>query len=85
LSHTLLVSYVCPVISSAARKLPRRITINKDCATSTAGVFSATLSLYLCTFWNDDVRIRVAEHFRAQMALNSPARDRIASLPSSSI
>src|SRR6266576_1204332 len=40
LSHTPIVSYVCPVISSAARKLPRRITINSACATSAAGVFS---------------------------------------------
>jgi len=39
LSHTLIVSYLCPVISSAARKLPRRITINKACATSEAFVF----------------------------------------------
>jgi hypothetical protein len=39
-SHTLIVSYLCPVISSAARKLPRRITINRACATSPAGVFS---------------------------------------------
>src|SRR6266566_9380412 len=38
-SHTLIVSYLCPVISSAARKLPRRITINRACATSAAGVF----------------------------------------------
>ena len=40
LSHSLIVSYLCPVISSAARKLPRRITINSACATSAAGVFS---------------------------------------------
>src|SRR6266487_2348331 len=40
LSHTLMVSYLCPVISSAARKLPRRITINSACATSEAGVFN---------------------------------------------
>src|SRR6266536_3276563 len=40
LSHTLIVSYLCPVISSAARKLPRRITINSAWATSAAGVFN---------------------------------------------
>src|SRR6266581_3191097 len=39
LSHTLIVSYLCPVSSSAARKLPRRITINRAWATSVAGVF----------------------------------------------
>src|SRR6266571_973902 len=40
LSHTLIVSYLCPVISSAARKLPRRITTNSAWATSAAGVFN---------------------------------------------
>src|SRR5713226_54903 len=40
LSQVLIVSYLCPVISSAARKLPRRITTNKACATSAAGVFN---------------------------------------------
>jgi len=40
LSHTLMVSYLCPVISSAARKLPRRITMSKAWATSATGVFS---------------------------------------------
>ena len=39
-SHSLMVSYLCPVISSAARKLPRRITITRACATSLAGVFN---------------------------------------------
>ena len=39
LSHTPMVSYLCPVISSAARKLPRRITTSNACATSWAGVF----------------------------------------------
>src|SRR6266849_4604313 len=39
-SHTLMVSYLWPVISSAPRKLPRRITINRACATSAAGVFN---------------------------------------------
>src|SRR6266699_6449728 len=38
-SHTLMVSYLCPVISSAPRKLPRRITTNRAWATSAAGVF----------------------------------------------
>ena len=38
--HALIVSYLCPVISSAARKLPRLITINSTCATSAAGVFN---------------------------------------------
>lgn len=37
-SHSPIVSYLCPVISSAARKLPRRITINSAWATSAAGV-----------------------------------------------
>jgi hypothetical protein len=37
LSYTLIVSYLCPVISSAARKLPRRITINRAWATSCVG------------------------------------------------
>src|SRR5260370_3840313 len=37
-SHAPIVSYLCPVISSAARKLPRRITINSAWATSAAGV-----------------------------------------------
>src|SRR5947207_4115392 len=40
LSHALIVSYLCPVISSAARKLPRRITINSAWATSAAEVFN---------------------------------------------
>src|SRR2546421_9538253 len=40
LSQALIVSYVCPVMSSAARKLPRRITINSAWATSAAGVFN---------------------------------------------
>jgi len=35
-----MVSYLWPVISSAPRKLPRRITITSACATSTAGVFN---------------------------------------------
>ena len=39
-SQQLIVSYLCPVISSAARRLPRRITINRARATSAAGVFS---------------------------------------------
>src|SRR5579859_1627827 len=39
-SQALIVSYLCPVISSAARKLPRRITINSAWAISAAGVFS---------------------------------------------
>ncbi len=39
LSHTLMVSYWCPVISSAARKLPHHIRINRAWATSAAGVF----------------------------------------------
>ena len=38
--HPLIVSYLCPVISSAARKLPRRITINSAWATSQASVFN---------------------------------------------
>ncbi len=40
LSHTLMVSYLCPVISSAARRLPRRMTIKRAWATSAAGVFN---------------------------------------------
>jgi hypothetical protein len=43
--QTLIVSYVCPVISSAARKLPRRITINSAWATSAAGVFRAYIGV----------------------------------------
>jgi hypothetical protein len=37
-SHWPIVSYLWPVISSAARKLPRRITINSAWATSATGV-----------------------------------------------
>src|SRR2546426_2289917 len=40
LSHRLMVSYLWPVISSAPRKLPRRITIKRAWATSAAGVFN---------------------------------------------
>src|SRR5947209_17622927 len=45
LSQALIVSYLCPVISSAARKLPRRITINSALATSAAAVFSGHMVL----------------------------------------
>jgi hypothetical protein len=44
-SHTLIVSSMCPLISSAARKLPRRITINSAWATSAAGVFNPSIGV----------------------------------------
>src|SRR5712691_2720692 len=39
-SHWPIVSYLWPVISSAARRLPRRITISNACAISATGVRS---------------------------------------------
>src|SRR5258708_5698899 len=45
LSHTLIVSYLCPVISSAARKLPRRITINSASAPTAPAVFTPYTAL----------------------------------------
>jgi len=35
-SHSPIVSYLCPVISSAPRRLPRRMTTSSACATSAA-------------------------------------------------